>query len=348
MFGRVPPFLGKCFVEIGQSVFTTDYFFECTLTMKNKILPFVFKAWQRFLYPIRPYWTANIYGFGKWIRRYGFYPPVLPLCVYTDHGPRDSSVPPYPHELNSDAPVQFFHSIHNVIRWREYSDKPCHVLFSPSVFARRSLGINKKHDAYGTLFFVAHSTPSVDERKPVELYHEELSLLPKKFWPITICLHIHDVRKGLDKEYEALGYKVVTAGDSLEQNFIKRFYEILSQYNYALSNLFGSYALYATEMEIPFGLYGTPPSYLNKTDPNIESGEYKSYLQTDYYQRAQRLFGSLPGETLTKEQHEFALDHLGITCGINRLKMMRVLYSSLFKWGLSKLFTRNQKQSFKG
>jgi len=307
----------------------------------KEITNFIAKCWQRFFYPINPYWTANIYGFGKWIRRYGFYPPILPLCVYTDHGPRDSSVPPYPHELESNSPVQFFHASANVARWKEFSNKPCYALFSPFVFARRCLGIEKKPNDSGTVFFVAHSTPLIDERKPVEIYHKEISLLPDKYMPVTICLHIHDMRKGLDKEYEKLGYKVVTAGDSLDQGFTKRFYKLLAGHKYALSNLFGSYGLYAVEMGIPFGLHGVPPEYLNKKDPNVEKGEYKSFLLTDYYQEVQHLFGALPDETITKEQYEFVSKHLGLNSGVSRLQMMKILYSSLFKWLIRIVLRKN-------
>ena len=33
-----------------------------------------------------PYWTSELYGFGKYIRQYGYYPEELPLMIFTDHG----------------------------------------------------------------------------------------------------------------------------------------------------------------------------------------------------------------------------------------------------------------------
>jgi hypothetical protein len=300
--------------------------------MVSKPIYLLQKVLQRLVYPISPYWTASIYGFGKWIRRYGYYPPCLPLCIYTDHGPGDKECSPYPHELDSSAPVQFYHTESAVARWRKVSRKPCYTLYSPFVFARHTLGIKRSSSAQGTIFFVAHSTPSVQENKAVDAYHQELSALPEKFRPITICLHIHDVRKGLDKKYLGLGYRVVTAGDSLDQRFTERFYRLLGQHKYALSNLFGSYGLYATEMRVPFGLYGTDPEYYNQDDPNIEKGEYKVNRNTHYSQRIMELFNLLPEDSVTPEQLEFARYHLGINDGITRAEMARVLYKSLFIW----------------
>lgn len=302
-------------------------------------LKLISKAWHRFLYPVTPYWTASIYGFGKWIRRYGFYPPILPLCIYTDHGPGDTGLSPHKHELDSSAPAQFYHSCAAVRRWKKVSNKPCYPLLSPFVYARRSLGIEKSKHTEGTIFFVAHSTPSIDENKPIQAYHEELTKLPATYKPITICLHIHDVRKGLDGVYRDLGYEVVCAGDSLDERFTERFYNILQNYKYALSNLFGSYGFYAIEMGIPFGLYGTGPDYFNKKDPNVEAGSYSSYERTAYYKKIQDLFGQLPSNHISTEQREFVNYHLGLESGIGRLAMMKVLYGSLFMWLKQKLIT---------
>lgn len=311
--------------------------------MTPKLIYLLQKISQRLIYPISPYWTANIYGFGKWIRRYGYYPPCLPLCIYTDHGPGDQGLSPYLHELRSSAPVQFYHTKSTVARWKNVSHKRCYILHSPFVFARHTLGIERSSAARGSIFFVAHSTGSVMDKKAVDAYHQELSALPERFRPITICLHIHDVRKGLDRKYLEYGYRVVTAGDSLDQRFTERFYRLLGGHRYALSNLFGSYGLYATEMGVPFALYGTAPEYYNQGDANIENAEYKSYRDTPYYQRAIELFNQLPEDTITPEQLEFARFHLGVNDGITRVEMARVLYKSLFIWAADQIMSGFRK-----
>ena len=53
-----------------------------------------------------PYWTSEIYGFGKYIRKYGYYPSWLPLYIYTDHGV--GRIDPAIHELESSAPALLY------------------------------------------------------------------------------------------------------------------------------------------------------------------------------------------------------------------------------------------------
>jgi hypothetical protein len=298
----------------------------------SRFVKFIEKCFYRLLYPARPFWTSNIYGFGKWIRVYGFYPPILPLCVYTDHGPGEDDLAPYDHELNSSSPVQLYHSIGNVRKWRRISKKPCFVIHSPFVFARKKLKINYDCNSKGSIFFVAHSTPDNNDNKTPEHYHRELLELPDRFLPITICLHIHDVVKGLDNQYRKYGYDVLTAGDSLDPNFTENFYKIVSKHKYALSNTFGSYGLYTTEMGMPFGLYGSEPDYENVSDPNIPSGKYSIYKDYSYFKKAQILFGQLPSDSVSDEKIKFSRYYLGLDYGVGRFEMAYILYKSLFIW----------------
>jgi FkbM family methyltransferase len=279
---------------------------------------------------MKRYWTSEIYGFGKWIRKYGFYPSWLPLCIDVDHGiPFDEY--PAKHELESDAPV-FLSCWHvKTHKFKEINGRQCYTLSSPFVFARKFLRIAQSKDAEGSIFFLSHSTKEVVSQKSVEEYHQEFTELPEVFKPLTICLHIHDVDRGLDRKFKDLGYKVVTAGNSLEEDFTEKFYCILSKYIFALSDSIGSHTFYPIEMGIPFGLYGKEPIYINHSDPNIEIGEYTSYKELDAYKKAIALFSSLP-ETINQEQKEFVEEHLGLKYGLSRSKAAFILYKSFLIW----------------
>lgn len=279
----------------------------------------------------RIYWTAEIYGFGKWIRKYGYYPDSFPLCIYTDHGAGCNDDLPSKHELESDAPSQFYHCADTVKRFKSLSKKPCYVLKSPFSFARKEMGIEQSPSCSGTLFFLAHSTNAVSDLKSVEDYDKELKSIPESFMPLTICLHMHDVNKGLDKIYRDLGYHVVSAGDTLDENFTERFYNILANYKYTMSNIIGAYTYYSIEMKIPFSLFGEPPHYFNEGDSNIESGHYTSIFRTPHYVTARRLFSGFH-YAITDEQEEFAHEGLGTHAGVSRLKMSFILYRSLLVW----------------
>ncbi len=275
------------------------------------------------------YWTAEVYGFGRYIREYGFYPKWFPLCIYTDHSPgnRDS---PSPHELASSAPVQVYHSAHRVKQWRTISKKPCYCLYSPYVYFRKSRKIGKSDDAKGTIAFPAHSTDAIDNISDVQVYIDQLKNLPPEYQPVSVCLHATDVKKGLHRDFIRNGFSVYTAGDPFSGKFIERFYSIIRNFKYATSNLGGSYLYYCVEMGIPFFLYGDGPKYINKSDPNVETGEYTSYRKQSTYQELVRLFSTIRA-SVTDEQEKFVHSGLGLDDGLSRAQLAAVLYYALFR-----------------
>ena len=279
---------------------------------------------------MKRYWTSEIYGFGKWLRKYGFYPSFLPLCVDIDHGvPFDEY--PAKHELESDAPVFLSYWHVKTKKFKEKKIKQCYTLPSPFIFARRSLNIKQSEDARGSVFFLSHSTKQIISQKSVDEYHHELKDLPEIYKPLTICIHMHDVDRGLDREFKALGYKVTTAGNSSEKEFTEKFYQILSKHKYAISDAIGSHTFYAIEMGIPFGLYGEESIHINYGDPNVEMGQCTSYKELESYKKAVSLFSGLP-EKINQEQKEFVEEHLGLKYGLSRIKASFVLYNSLIIW----------------
>lgn len=279
------------------------------------------------------FWTAEIYSFGKYIREFGYFPYFLPLCIYTDHGAGSVDYP-YEHELKSDASCQFYHSPKSVEIWKNVSSKPCYVLYSPFVFYRRKYNIEKAVDARGTIAFPAHTTPVIDDYSDVEIYIKQLLALPEKFQPISVCLHMHDINKGHHKIFLKYKIPVYTAGNSLDDRFVERFYAILQKFSYATSNMVGSYLYYTVEMGIPFSIYGNKPFFINKGDPNVRMGEYDPLRESVLHRKIHEMFNGLNME-ITPEQKELVEIELGLRDGISRSKMAYVLYASLFRWVIS-------------
>ena len=273
------------------------------------------------------FWTTKVYGFGKELRRYGYYPSFLPLCVYSSHGVTLSSEPA-PHELNNLALVMLYFTPRPVNKYLQLSSKKCYSVVSPYVFYRRRKNIGQHDDKKGTLVFPAHSTPNIDDLSNMDIYISQLKTLPEKYAPLTICLHYHDMQKGLDKKFHDAGFEVVSVGNPNKRNFIKDFYEILRKYKYATSNSVGSYLFYATEMGIPFFLFGNAPQYFNKGDENVQKGVYDSYLKYDLTQKTILLF-SEKRESVSQEQHFFVEKELGVHDSISRTKVSCLLYFSL-------------------
>jgi hypothetical protein len=273
-----------------------------------------------------PYWSAEIYGFGKYLRKYGYFPSFLPLCVHTDHGP--GVVMQFKSELTSSAPVQLFHSPTSVADWKRVSKKPCYCFFSPAVFGRRVNGVTAAPDAKGTIAFPAHTTIHLEDRSNVNVYMDQLRGLPAEYQPVGICLHPTDVLKGLHRAFLARGFEVNTAGHFYDDAFSDRFYDIIRRYRYGTSNYLGSYAYYCVEMGIPFFLYGQEPDYVNIDDPTAPLGRFSPVEQSDSHREAHLLFASVT-TTISPQQKEYAERHLGMLDGLNRPRMAGVLYYSL-------------------
>lgn len=280
-----------------------------------------------------PYWTAEIYSFGKYIREYGYFPSFLPLCIYTAHGAGSFDYP-FKHELESNAPCQFYQSPKTVHEWKKHSSKPCYVLYSPFVFYRKKNKIQKSSTARGTIAFPAHTTTVIDDVSDVELYIQQLQALPQEFQPVSVCLHMHDINKGRHKVFLKHDMPVYTAGNSLDYRFAERFYDILRRFSFSTSNIIGSYTYYSVEMGIPFSIYGNKQVFINKGDSNVVLGEYDPYKEFHSYRTMYDLFLGLHTE-ITQEQRDIVETDLGLRDGISRAKMSYVLYTSFFKWLIS-------------
>lgn len=277
-----------------------------------------------------PYWTAEIYSFGKYIREYGYYPSFLPLCIFTDHGP-GAYIEVNKNELESTAPIQLYHSPRSVKRWKMLSRKPCFQMMSPMVFYRRSRAISQNPKAKGTLVFPAHATPSIEDVSDVDEFARQLNRLPRRYQPISVCLHQNEVNKGLFATFIKHGIPVFTAGNTVDYRFAERFYKILRNFKFASSNVFGSYAFYAIEMGIPFFIYGPRERYVNVSDPNIPIGSYNQYESSENYRKFFKLF-KRPLSSISNEQKQVTLRELGILGGLSRSRMAIILYGSLLMW----------------
>jgi len=281
-------------------------------------------------YIAAPYWTAEVYSFGKYIREYCDYPKWLPLCVFTDHGP-GAWGDVHKVELSSTAPMQLYHSPRATKRWRQLSNKPCFTLYSPAVYYRRSQHIQPVSTAIGTLIFPAHSTASVENASDIQQYIEELKALPHEFQPIAVCLHIHDINKGLHHVFLKHKIPVYTAGNNLDERFIERFYEILKQFKFASSNAIGSYVYYAIEMGIPFFIYGQPEEFVNNDDQNIPLGRYSPFELSHNYRLIYTMFAE-PQTHISKLQKAFIESELGLFDGLNPQELKLKLFMAFFAW----------------
>lgn len=286
-----------------------------------------------------PYWPAEIYSFGKYIREYGYYSKFLPLAIYTDHGAGRVNNQPWKNEIENDAPYMFYHSPASVEIWKKFSKKPCYVIYSPFVYYRKTNNIEKTKNARGTIAFPTHSIAEVDELSNTEKYIEDLKALPEKFQPVSVCLYVADIKKGRYKLFMEKGIPVFTAGACYNEKYAENFYDIFKNFSYATSNLVGSPLYYCVEMGTPFFIYGDKPLFMNRSDANLPIGKYDIYEGDEYSQNLHKIFSTLDCN-ITEEKRKIVETDLGIYDGLSRLRMFVILHLALIKWIFSGAFRK--------
>lgn len=263
------------------------------------------------------------YGFATIIKEYARFPRILSLPCHMEHGWTSLSLP-LATDLTTDKQLMLVFSNRRKQAWREKSRIPVAVMGAPFVHYRRMRNHKIYEEATGTVAFPSHSCYGVETIIDLKKYCDELQKLPNAYQPITICLHIHDYRKEIIDVYMQQGFKVVTAGDQYSSSFPMKFYEILCSHKYATSNVIGSYAFYAVEMNIPFFIVGDIAVMNNYgNDPNVP----KSYSIIDFPvgRVAQEMFSTGPTNHISEKQKQFVIEEMGMDICLSR-NMMGILF----------------------
>lgn len=278
------------------------------------------------------HWTSELYSFGKSLRLLGHYPSLLPLYVYSDHGAGLHSWF-YPHELaNSSRVFLTFHPL-KAERGRAQHDKRVIHIPHPWIHYRRASGLTRLESAKGTLVFLTHHAPGFKwENHTTSRYFDSLRSLPKSYYPVVLCLHMHDINTGLHRELRKEGFPIVTAGDTSSVHFIDRFYELVRGFKYATSLGWGSQVAYCVELGIPYFFLGERPRLLNLSHEELPLGEvqFQDAYHEEFERRAEALFRTSVDE-VTLEQRQFVEFVLGLTSNTSRARLSWILWIEFFR-----------------
>ena len=237
----------------------------------------------------KPYWTTEVYGFGRCYRDWLNWPRILPIPVYGDHG---VNLTPslYPHETDNTAKYHLTWLKQRVAAGAKQTQKKIVEICHPWVTYRKSRGISVSPDASGTLIFLPHSTDlvEVDDFDYAE-YINDLLALPEHFKPLIACVHMHDIAKGLHKKVKALGIPVVTFGNVSDSYFVDRFYDIAAKFEYATSNFGGSELFYCEDIGVKYFVRGKIPNYINMGDGNLPKGPMRKPGKDNDYLKLKKL-----------------------------------------------------------
>jgi hypothetical protein len=263
--------------------------------------------WESFpkLSPIA-FWEVETYSFGKIYRKWLGWPWFLPLPMIGDHGVelmRTFSN----RESNSGARRYLTWS-----SWRLENKPPSllevHRIMHPWILYRRAKNILPRPDAKGTLVFISHTLPNtVRDQFNFDSYISSLSNLPSDFLPITLCVPMHDVRKGIHLQLKKYGLPIVTAGNSSSPMFVDRFYDLVTRFKFCTSNVAGSQLFYSEELGVPYFLLGEETT---ETQDGVSVSYYHG-SDEDLVSKTVKLF-TLENLKPSSEKKEFVSKTLGL------------------------------------
>jgi hypothetical protein len=266
------------------------------------------------------------YGLENLILKRANLPSCTPLVPYYDHG----------WMLNDDVNLSIQDNPSNIhLTWNArikkqhcfIKNKIFFITGSPFLFYKEDYEIKKKKKK-NLLFFFSHSTPKINQILNLDRLAEQLNSLPQALKPIDVCMHYYDLKK-YKYFFENNGFKVLSAGNVINNDYAKNFYEILSDYSHACSNTLGTYVLYSINLNIPFFLFGNEPTMDNYGNDKNSPRHYKL---TDFKNAKiiSRLFSKI-NHKVTEDQKKMADFELGLYHRIGPKQLREVILKALLE-----------------
>ena len=267
------------------------------------------------------------YGMNVALRQMTHFPKCLALPVWQQHGLYCSSkfgIADYPEAKRAGIMLVFSKRMQDL--WNRNYDVPCFIGGLMLARYRRFMGWKQNPDARGTIFFAAHSVGKMIAKYDIEAIHQQLSMLPDGFQPVTISLHYYDCEVlHLDELYRAKGYEVFTAGPGGLSDYPQKFYRNLCRHKYACSNDVGTFILYSLEMDMPFFMIGDRPKVVveNGNSENLTPGVY-DFTRTGLAKDVYDLFDTGPQKNISEEQKKWFREEAGMDeeCDLMELRKM--------------------------
>jgi hypothetical protein len=237
------------------------------------------------------------------------------------------------------------------LTWSSWREKPAKsvkidVLRVPHPWTlyRRKNNIIPKPDATGTMVFISHTLPSTSRHHfDFDKYVETLISLPSEFQPISLCLQMHDIKKGLHLDLEKYGLPIFSAGNSSSSLFVDRFYDLVGRHKFCTSNVIGSQLFYSEELGVPYFLLGAETVSLEEDGRQVS---YYHLWDKDLVLKTKNLFNF---ENLGRSERK--VDFLNQTLGIDidsesLRKIVRNKLASDFFYLMPSLFVKVLRSAF--
>lgn len=301
-------------------------------------------------------YSSEIYSFGKTFRIFSNFSKYLPICVHSDHGVSVAA-----NYIDYEKTTNFPFLTWNYRKFLKIkkTGREVYYIQNPWIYYRKKYYKNNNlHKKKGTIVFFPKSIPGVNVKiKNLNKYIHSLKKLPKKCHPISICLSFYDIQQhNLHKKLRKYNLNLVTVGNSSSQNFIDRFYKLISQFRYASAPIgarpFSGF-FYCIEYGLPFFFYGKNIQYISDGSRSKLEGWKKgklrysqiflqknsSKLEKYYLNKLIKNFLNIK-DNVNKYQKELISPYLGLNSKITRNNLKFIFIKSLISniWIVVRLY----------
>jgi len=289
------------------------------LLIYDQQLPYGSSAWLN--------WPVEIYSFGRCYREWLNLPSWFPLPLYGDHGCKHSGIMD-PHEIDHKGKVFLTWQKDRAKNLNKKYKKKILRIPHPWVIFNRMYNIKKRNNIRGTLVFLKHSNVGTKILNyNFDKYFSKLNSLPKKYHPLVLCIHQHDVKKNLYLQLKKYNYPIISAGNTSSVYFVERFYNIISRFNYATSNFGGSELFLCEEFNLKYFILGNTPIYFNFGLDQIPKGILlpPDEIGVKSLNKKNKLFNEFPPKANNSKKY-FVKDMLGLDVNFNKAKKKLLIY----------------------
>lgn len=262
-----------------------------------------------------PHRRDQAYSRGYILRKVTNYAWPRPLKIYVEHGVESLEIDRYEEKINPTAFIVYNEEKakslqrlgKNAFCVRDpftYTVNP-YFLKYPFYVAANEIEVIPN----SFLYFYGHSTPEISDANSSDYYTDFLIELAKDYDVFTVCLHFHDVQKGIGKLLSVKGLNWTYIRKHPRAVFSNAFYKMVLSYSAFGSNLPGAYLYYLANLRRQFTLYDLKPAFVNVSDHNHPDGANIT-LDKSRYNEAYEIFSESSAYTI-QDKFEYSKLFLG-------------------------------------
>ena len=282
-------------------------------------------------------WSSEVYGLGKTFRKMAHYPKFLPLFFTSDHGVVLNSILDI--NIANGRTRTRRHLTWNPTIAEIYQDNSFFKvsgIIHPWIHYKERMHLTRNYPGKGTIFFPYHTVPAgyITHGFSDEESINYLLNLPRDFQPITVCLHIHDLKTDRPKIFAEHGFAVTSVGNMMAFDYADDFYNLISSFAFSISEDWGSQVAYLVDFGIPCQVLPRKIEIFPADPATLFLAPLQKDIAMENIQKGYDLFADLP-RSVSNEQKEFVERHLGYSFKNNIKYMWFWVWTSALTVGLT-------------